>query len=196
VDQHTIGQIRQGSPRARFAGMFLVLLLAAVMAGCSSDDTATGGGGATATTSAASPASTVPVTTRATTSEPVVLADGRHPVLIKTVDAQGRRITFDLIQFLTGEAAIKAAAEDHQESPPPNDYYIRNVNPRLRTLPVRSGAPITVNNLAYQESGNSTKNVTVTLAKLASLMPKQGGPPIWITVQNGQVTKIAEQFVP
>jgi hypothetical protein len=177
--------------------MFLVLLLAAVMAGCSSDDKGTGGGGATATTSAASPASTVPVTTRATTtSEPVVLADGRHPVLIKTVDVQGRRITFDLIQFLTGEAAIKAAAEDHQESPPPNDYYIRNVNPRLRTLPVRSGAPITVNNLAYQESGNSTKNVTVTLAKLASLMPKQGGPPIWITVQNGQVTKIAEQFVP
>jgi hypothetical protein len=129
-----------------------VLLLAALMAGCSSDDKATGGGGATATTSAASPASTVPVTTRATTtSEPVVLADGRHPVLIKTVDVQGRRITFDLIQFLTGEAAIKAAAEDHQESPPPNDYYIRNVNPRLRTLPVRSGATITVNNLAYQE---------------------------------------------
>jgi hypothetical protein len=184
VDQHTIGQIRRGSPRTRFAGTFLVLLLAAVMAGCSSDDKATGGGGATATTS------------RATTSESVVLADGRHPVLIKTVDVQGRRITFDLIQFLTGEAAIKAAAEDHQESPPPNDYYIRNVNPRLRTLPVRSGAPITVNNLAYQESGNSTTNVTVTLAKLASLMPKQGSPPIWITVQNGQVTKIAEQFVP
>jgi len=196
VDQHTIGQIRRESPRTRFAGTFLVLLLAAVMAGCSSDDKASGGGGATATTSAASPASTVPVTTRATTSEPVALADGRHPVLIKTVDVQGRRITFDLIQFLTGEAAIKAAAEDHQESPPPNDYYIRNVNPRLRTLPVRSGAPMTVNNLAYQESGNSTKNVTVTLAKLASLMPKQGGPPIWITVQNGQVTKIAEQFVP
>jgi hypothetical protein len=196
VDQHTIGRIRRGSPRTRFAGMFLVLLLAAVMAGCSSDDKATGGGGATATTSAASPASTVPVTTRATTSEPVVLADGRHPVWITTVDVQGRRITFDLIQFLTGEAAIKAAAEDHQESPPPNDYYIRNVNPRLRTLPVRSGAPITVNNLAYQESGNSTRNVTVTLAKLASLMPKQGSPPIWITVQSGQVTKIAEQFVP
>ena len=51
-------------------------------------------------------------------------------------------ITFDLIQFFTGEAATKAAAEDGQGSPAPNDYYIRNVNPRLRTLPVRADAPI------------------------------------------------------
>ena len=63
--------------------------------------------------------------------------------LPKTVDPGQQTITFDLIQFFTGEAATKAAAEDGQESPPPNDYYIRNVNSRLRTLPVRSGAPIT-----------------------------------------------------
>jgi hypothetical protein len=34
-----------------------------------------------------------------------------------------------LILPTPGEDATKAAAEDNKESPPPNDYYIRNVNP-------------------------------------------------------------------
>jgi hypothetical protein len=57
---------------------------------------------------------------------------------------------------------VQAAAEDGEESPPPNDYYIHNVNPRLRTLPVRSDAPITVNVLAAQSTGSATKDVAVT----------------------------------
>jgi hypothetical protein len=126
----------------------------------------------------------------------VALADGRHPVYLKTVDPGQQTITFDLIQFFAGEAATKAAAEDGQESPPPNDYYIRNVNPRLRTLPVRSGAPITVNVLAAGSTGNATKDVSVTLAKLAGYFPNSGTAPFWITVDQGQVTKVAQQFLP
>jgi hypothetical protein len=125
-----------------------------------------------------------------------VLADGRHPVYLKTVDADRRTITFDLIQFFTGEAATKAAAEDNKESPPANDYYIRNVNPRLRTLPVAADAPITVNVLAAQTTGSSTKDVSVTLEKLASYFPNSGTPPFWITVAQGQVTRIAQQYLP
>jgi hypothetical protein len=125
-----------------------------------------------------------------------VLADGRHPVYLKTVDPDRPTITFDLIQFFTGEAATKAAAEDGAESPPPNDYYIRNVNSRLRTLPVRSDAPITVNVLGAQSSGSSTKDVSVTLDELAGYFPNSGTAPFWITVEQGQVTKIAQQFLP
>jgi hypothetical protein len=125
-----------------------------------------------------------------------VLADGRHPVYLKTVDPDRPTITFDLIQFFTGEAATKAAAEDGEESPPPNDYYIRNVNSRLRTLPVRSDAPITVNVLAAQSTGSSTKDVSVTLDELASYFPNSGTAPFWITVEQGQATKIAQQFLP
>jgi hypothetical protein len=169
----------------------LILLMTAALGGCGGSEQPGGAGGATATTA-------VPGSTAGgpTTSEPVVLADGRHPVYLKTVDPGRQMITFDLIQFFTGEAATKAAAEDNQESPPPNDYYIRNVNPKLRTLPVRAGAPITVNVLAAQSTGSATKDVSVTLAKLASWFPNSGTPPFWITVEQGQVIKIAQQYLP
>jgi hypothetical protein len=125
-----------------------------------------------------------------------VLEDGRHPVFIKTVDPGRRTVTFDLIQWFTGEAATKAAAEDGKESPPPNDYYIRNVNSRLRTLPVAADAPITVNLLAAQSTGNATKDVSVTLDELAGYFPNRDTGPFWLTVEGGQVTRIAQQYVP
>jgi hypothetical protein len=51
-------------------------------------------------------------------------------------------LTFDLAEFLTGEAAAQAAAEHGDESPPPNDYYIVNDNPKLRTMPIAPDATI------------------------------------------------------
>jgi hypothetical protein len=176
-----------GRPLHRTAAL-LVLLVTAALGGCGGSEEP---GGATATTAAPASSAATP-----TTSEPVELADGRHPVYVKTVDPAQQTLTFDLIQFFTGDAATKAAAEDNEESPPPNDYYIRNVNPRLRTLPVAADAPITVNVLAAQSTGSSTKNVSVTLAELAGYFPNSGTPPFWITVDQGQVTKMAQQFLP
>ena len=172
----------------RLGAALLILLMAAAVGGCGGSEEPGGAGGTPATTAAPAPTPT--------TGEPGVLAEGRHPVYLKTVDPDRPTITFDLIQFFTGEAATKAAADDGEESPPPNDYYIRNVNPRLRTLPVRSDAPITVNVLAAQSTGSSTKDVSVTLDELASYFPNSGTAPFWITVEQGQVTKIAQQFLP
>jgi hypothetical protein len=178
--------------RVRWLGAaLLILLMTAAVGGCGGSEEPDGAGGAPATT--ADPAPTAGTTT---TSEPAVLADGRHPVYLKSVDPDRQTITFDLVQFYTGEDATKAAAEDNKESPPPNDYYIRNVNPRLRTLPVRSDAPITVNVLAAGSTGSSTKDVSVTLVKLASYFPNSGTAPFWINVAQGQVTKITQQFLP
>jgi hypothetical protein len=174
----------------RLGAALLILLMAAAVGGCGSGEPS-GAGGTPATTAAPPSTAAGPAT-----SEPVVLADGRHPVYLKTVDPDRPTITFDLIQFFTGEAATKAAAEDGEESPPPNDYYIRNVNSRLRTLPVRSDAPITVNVLAAQSTGSSTKDVSVTLDELAGYFPNSGTAPFWITVEQGQVTKMAQQFLP
>ena len=84
-----------------------------------------------------SPVVQIPTTTGGPTNpEPAVLADGRHPVLVKTIDPGRATVTFDLIQYFHGDQATIEAAKDHQESPPPNDSYSRNVNPKLRTLPV------------------------------------------------------------
>jgi hypothetical protein len=176
----------------RSIAALLILLMTAALSGCGGDEQPGGAAGTPATTVA-------PTTTAAAgpaTTEPAELADGRHPVYLKSVDAGGQTVTFDLIQFFTGEAATKAAAEDGEESPPPNDYYIRNVNSRLRTLPVRAGAPITVNVLAAQATGSATKDVPVTLEKLASYFPNSGTPPFWITVEQGQITEMAQQFLP
>jgi hypothetical protein len=124
----------------------------------------------------------------ATSSESVVLADGRHPVLLKAIDAGRGSVTFDLVQVFRDEEATREAAKDHLEAD--NDFYTRNVNPRLRTLPVGAGASITANQLA-----GSNQDVPVTLAKLSSLT-RAGSGVFWITVRGGQIVQVAEQWSP
>jgi len=125
-----------------------------------------------------------------------VLADGRHPAFLKSVDLASRTIVIDVVQFFTGAEAAKAASEDGQESPPPNDYYIRNSNPRLRTLPVQPTARITVNILASDETGDATKNLSVDLVKLSSYFPTEISPLFWVTVRNDRVSALEEQYLP
>jgi hypothetical protein len=135
---------------------------------------------------AVSPAS--PATKAPTGSEPVVLADGRHPVLLKAIDAGRGTVTFDLVQVFRDEEAAREAAKDHLEAD--NDSYMRNVNPRLRTLPVGAGATITANQLA-----GSNQDVPVTLSKLSSLT-RAGSGVFWITVRGGQIVQVAQQWSP
>ena len=122
-----------------------------------------------------------------------LLADGRHAARITTVDTEGRTVTVDVIQFLTGKAAIKAASAAGEESPPPNDYFIVNDNPKLRTLPVRADF-VTVNTLMAQETGSSTKSTVITFEDFAQLDTRYA--VFWVTVRDGWVTTISEQFIP
>jgi hypothetical protein len=173
----------------------VALLVATIgLAGCTWNDPEHGG-----TPERGSPAASAPTTAPATagaaaTSPSDVLADGRHPVYLKTVDPNGRMITFDLIQFYVGEDAAREATKDHKEFF--NDYYIRNVSPRLRALPVRADAIVIVNTLAADVTGSAIKDSQVSLAKLATWFPRTGGPPFWITVEHGEVVRLAEQFIP
>jgi Domain of unknown function (DUF4232) len=121
-------------------------------------------------------------------SGPLVLADGRYPVLLKTVDPGRGRITFDVIQFFRDDDAAREAAKDHQEAN--NDHYARNVNPMLRTLPTRGDATITVNALL-----NTQKSIPVSLTRLATLT-RTSSPMFWITVRDDQVIRIGEQWMP
>ena len=175
-----------------------LLLTSVAVAGCARsqpDQSASPTSGQPAATPA--PATKAPARTGGTTdSQPAVLVDGRHPVIIKTVDPDRRTITFDLIQLYWGDDATTEAAKDHQESPPPNDYYIRNVNPRLRTMSVRADAPITCNTLTAGYTGSATKNVRLPLDRLAIVLPHDGGGLFWITVRHDQGVKIAEQYLP
>jgi len=65
----------------------------------------------------------------------------------KSADLGNRRITFDLIEWYDGKAAVRACKADG-ERPAENDWctgwYIRNKSARLRTLTVYPDAPLRV----------------------------------------------------
>ena len=163
-------------------------------AGCSGDGDDEAGEEflpATTTTSAPASASTTSTTVSAPELAATDLANGRHPGRLTAIDARGRTLTVDIVQFLSGDAATKAAAEDGGEAA--NDYWIRNQNPRLRTLPVTADAPVTVNTLKAGD-GDNTDDEPSTLEELATLQYKTG--LFWLTVANGKVVKLEEQYLP
>jgi hypothetical protein len=134
--------------------------------------------------------------TAARATAPAGLADGRHAARITGVEPAARRVTVDVVQIFFGAAAARAAEEDGAaEVPPPNDVWIRDTSRRLRTLQVAPGAPITVNVHGAAESGSSTTNVPRTLSQLAATDDLQDGV-FWLTVADGRVTRIAEQYLP
>jgi hypothetical protein len=181
-------------PRSRgLVAAVLIVTLAVGLAACGSDEPgpaeSTGGDAAQPTGTGAAPAPTkAPAGQQA---EPTDMANGRHPVVVKQVDANGRTVTFDLVQWFDGDAATKAAAEDGEESPPPNDYYIRNVNPRLRTLPITPDARLTLTGVTLGSGGAGATEVD-----LATVAAKGPDHLFWATVQGARIVALEEQYVP
>lgn len=159
--------------------------------------TAPGGTAPPATTAAGTdPALTLPGATATGDRVPdaTVLVEGRHAAILLAVDPVRRTARFDVIQFLTGDAANKAAAEDGRQSPVPNGYYTRNRGDRLRTLPVARDAAITVNALALGQGGGGTARFT--LDELATRIVPGDRPIFWLTVRANTIVRMQQQYVP
>lgn len=167
------------------------------------------GGGDEASPSASTTAtrsnapSTVPTVslspTQSPSPPPPALPDGRHFVYVTKLHGTppDATLTFDLAEFLTGEAAAQAAAEHGDESPPPNDYYIVNDNPKLRTIPV---APdVTIQTIDWTNCCELT-DVPYTDWAGSLTAPTDAlygtGTQYWITVTDGQIVAIEEQYLP
>jgi hypothetical protein len=79
---------------------------------------------------------------RVPTDQVPVLADGRHDAYITRVEVPYEggisRVVVDLVQVFHGQAAVEAAIADGKprEAAQYLDVYLRNHNPRLRTLPL------------------------------------------------------------
>jgi hypothetical protein len=159
---------------------------------------------APSTTSEPDAGGTPTPTTASTTTSPAAeaaLEDGRHPAFVKSVDVAGRSVEFDPIQFLTGDEATAAYVEDHPDDPggPPNDYYIVNDNPRLCRLPVADNVAVVV--LDWE---GGFKPQTAAFTDLPALLAAYTWPdtgetmrgPFWLTVENGTITAIEEQYIP
>jgi hypothetical protein len=101
-------------------------------------------------------------------------------------------IEFDLACWFTGDAAILASAEDGEESPPPNDYYVRNVNAETRSVPL--GAEVEV---VFYPDGDPNHETTVAYADWSALVEERGYElGVWLEIRDGVIAAIAEKWVP
>lgn len=124
-----------------------------------------------------------------------------QPGIVKAIvnDAGTWRLTIDYVQFLTGADAARVAAERGEESPPPNDYYVVNDNPRLREFPVQAGIGVIV--VINDDGTSDPSGHSLTLSQWAAAMSGThaeafGSTLYWVTVTNGTVTAIQAIYTP
>ncbi|HEX9410579.1 MAG TPA: hypothetical protein VF986_02650 [Actinomycetota bacterium] len=207
LDQQLAGQLTPASPRRRRRAILLGAgALALVMA--SIGTAAALGGRSSPSAQSHQPSATVaapgvvaaaPQLPEATTSTPApVLANGTYPTYINKVDVKGATITVDVIQvFENGEAAINAAVEDGMTRAEAQYLYvyIRNQNPRLRTLAV---APHVDIKFADGCEAPPVRDKALTeLAKRTATSDQVNGLPLYyydITVANGAIQQIQQRL--
>jgi hypothetical protein len=115
-----------------------------------------------------------------------VLADGRYDAYIRQVNARGDYLVVDLVQVFHDQAAVEAAIADGR----PRDTaqylstYVRNQNPRLRTLPLAG-------DLRVDLLGGCEEPVSHQLNKLAA-DARTGSYYFTLTVAGGAVHRVQE----
>jgi len=125
----------------------------------------------------------------------------QQPAMVTSTRTAGgtQYLTLDYIQFLTGDEAANAAAERGDESPPPNDFYIVNDNPRLREFPIQPGITVRV----VAEDGGTVNPEGYDLS-LDDWLAQITGPEAdaylasfyWVTITDGTITAIEQQYLP
>ena len=125
---------------------------------------------------------------------------------IRSVSTAGPTATlaFDEAEFLTGEEAQRAAEEDGAippGEPVPNDYYVRNPDKSTETLRVAADAEITASRCSLCRGGQAG-NVDDFLASFMKTDQTFADPyrgaksQYWLTIEDGTVVAIDEQYVP
>ena len=178
----------------RPARILTAVLFAAAVAvtGCTAHPTAVSPPAAPVTPAAAPPAP-VPVPdppvlhpTPPTPPKPV-LADGHYDAYIRTVDTHRNRLVVDLVQVFADQAAIDAAIADgkRREVAQYLDVYVRNQNPRLRTLPLARDLRLDL------RPGDCEAPISKQLSTLAA-HARSGAYYYTLTVTGGAVHRIQE----
>ncbi len=121
------------------------------------------------------------------------LMDGRHFGEVASVDPDAPALTIDPAEFLTGEAATRAARADGEIGPGEQldtDYYIRNVGKDVYRIPVDRNARIEV-----LEGGHGPATGFVDIHGLAASL-HHGRRWYWVTVTGGRVVQLEAQYLP
>ena len=182
----------------RRAAATLALVLGLVLAvGCGDDDeSTTDTTGATTTSTPAGSTTTASGDGPSTTAlEPPndLLADGDHFGFITTLVVGDETVTgqFDLAQLLTGDEAHAAALQAGEE---PMDFFVSNINPKLRPIQVAPGAQV----LVVDYVGDCCEAKSTTIVDFVADRDADGEErtPVHLTVTGGIVTAITEQYFP
>jgi hypothetical protein len=120
--------------------------------------------------------------------QPPVLADGRYDAYIRQVNTRGDYLVVDLVQVFHDQAAVEAAVADGKSRGTAQyvSTYVRNQNPRLRTLPLAG-------DLRIDLLGGCEEPVSHQLNKLAA-DARAGGYYFTLNVRGGAVHQIQEHI--
>ena len=135
---------------------------------------------------------------------PTILPDGTHFGYVERLDTVSGAMAFDLACFYSGEEANQQAAQRGDEVPVPNDVYIVNDNTTIRNLTVdpsvklmlldwnrccepRPGADLD----AFASSLGNDGFVEIGARSYAGSLS-----PYRVTIEDGIVMRIEEQFLP
>jgi hypothetical protein len=135
---------------------------------------------------------------------PATLADGTYFGFIESIDTGSDAMAFDLACFYTGDEANEQAAQRGDEVPVPNDVYIVNDNAATRDVPVDPGTELRLidwNACCETSPGAELDALGTSIAQgdfveIDGRRYAGGLSPYWITIEDGRVVLIEEQFLP
>ena len=122
----------------------------------------------------------------------LALDDGDHDAYITGVDTANHRVVVDVVQVFHDTKAVKEAVADGK-SPAEAKYlttWVRNQNPRLRTLPLAGDVRIELRDTCAEGGGDRDAQ----LSRLAADARLNGTYYYTLTVDDGTVERIQERL--
>jgi hypothetical protein len=121
-----------------------------------------------------------------------VLTDGKHDAYIRKLDTHARTVVVDVVQVFKDKDAVEAAVQDgrSREDARYLSVWVRNQNPRLRTLPLASDFKVDL----IGGCEDSTLSREAVLEKLADNARIAGVYYYTLTVEDGAVQRIDEHL--
>ncbi|MBD2869955.1 hypothetical protein [Paenibacillus arenilitoris] len=140
---------------------------------------------------------------------PVKATPDLQSVYIDQVESKDGRyvVTFDRMEWYEGEQAaqkFKEREEDAEMDGPPDGYYIVNDDVELRELPIAEDAVVLMqiyNRTGKIEEADIVWDEQITVGKFAGLIETEDDLalknfPYHLTVKNGEIVRIVQQYVP
>ena len=129
-------------------------------------------------------------------------ATGTYATLLTELDPDAGTISFDVVQWYVGEDAIDAWQDEYPDDPygPPNDYFVRNDNPAVRTAQIAADPTVFLVRMLEDQDADLDPGTLDELPAYLASQPGEDGYAshnfYWLSFSNGSVHRICEQFTP